>query len=186
MIRKALITIGASVALVAGVATPALAQGNPVTASVSVAQSVTITGLSPTINLGSAVPGTTATATAAQSYSVSTNDPNGYVLSLGACYNSACNSVQPPPGANPGGAFTDPSGDFINNFGDLTVTETATAPQALTNWIGVSGVGPTPIQINQTSSASTDAYQETWALGIPASQPANTYSETFEYVVTAR
>lgn len=132
-----------------------------VTANATVNQAVTLTGLSGTITFPAANPGSTATASGAQAYTAATNDPSGYTLTVAAT----------------GSALVSAGGSIPNT--DLTVTETAAAPGSQTFGPGSGAI----LTLAQTGAPSSDDYAENWALDIPSTAAASTYSESFVYLV---
>jgi hypothetical protein len=133
-----------------------------VSATATVNQVVSLTGLSGTITFPATNPGSTATADAAEAYTTATNDPAGYTLTLTAG----------------GSALTAAGGASIPNT-NLTVTETGAYPGSQT-FGSASGAALT---LAHTAAPSTDSYSENWALAIPGSAVASTYSESFVYLV---
>jgi hypothetical protein len=125
-------------------------------------QAVTLTGLAGTITFPAANAGSTATATGAEAYTAATNDPAGYTLTV----------------APSGSALVSAGGGSIPNT-DLTVTETAAGPGSQTFGPGSGAI----LTLAQTSAASSDSYAENWALAIPGTAAASSYSESFVYLV---
>lgn len=138
-------------------ATPAFAGGSPVNVSASVSQTLTLSGITGSIDL-SGNPGETVTRTGAEQYTVSSNDTAGY-------------SVTVTPGST---ALMFASQNIPNSA--LSV-----------NTVGFSGSTALTVQ-NHTglSAANGDSYSDTWALAIPGSQPAGTYTETFTYLALGK
>jgi YVTN family beta-propeller protein len=132
-----------------------------VTANATVSEGVSLTGLSGTITFPPANPGTTATATRAEAYTAATNDTAGYTVTLAAS----------------GSGLVLASGGSIPNT-DLTVTETGASPVSQTFGAGSGSILTTA----QTHAPSSDNYTEDWALAIPATAAASTYSESFVYL----
>ena len=106
--------------------------------------------------------GSTATATGAEAYTAATNDPAGYTLTVAAS----------------GTGLVSAGGGSIPNA-DLTVTETAAGPGSQTFGPGSGAI----LTLAQTSAASSDSYAENWALAIPGTAAASSYSESFVYLV---
>lgn len=77
--RKLVITGIAAVSAfgIIGLASPAFASGQPVRATVTVATTLTLTGINPNIPFGTVIPGTTSTVTNAESPHVVTNSARG-------------------------------------------------------------------------------------------------------------
>lgn len=156
-----------SLAAVAGVSTTSWAD-SPVTATATVAQATSLTGVNPVVTFPSTVPGGTATVTGAETYTVSTNDNSGYSLSVLA--DGTCSANR---------SFCDGAGDKIPLHGDFTITETGAHPGAVD--LGGTGAGSTGDIAQTTGMAAGDNYSENWALTIPSGQPAGNYTETFTY-----
>jgi hypothetical protein len=147
--------------LLAG-AVPALATTSPpVTVNATVTTSVTITGLSPTITIPTAAAGTTSTAHAAESYSVSTNSAGGFTLQI-----------------QPGSTALASGGSATIANSNLSVIENGPGAIGTTKTFN----GSNPLMIDITASAGSQGYSEDWSLAIPGSASATSYSETFTYV----
>lgn len=143
----------------------ALADSSPVTASVAVPSTVTLTGVSPSITFPETPNGSTANATGAESYVVETNDSAGYTLTLGS------------------GAKQFASGpNSIPDQGNLQIMETGFHPGQATLLQLVVG---NPVTLNQTNAPATgDHYTEDWSLAIPSGQASGNYSQAFTYTAT--
>jgi hypothetical protein len=152
------ILVAAGVASVSLAAAPAMASGQPVTAQATVTQSITISGLSPSITFPAAAPGSPVTVTGAENYTVSANDAHGYTLTI----------------TPSGSALADGSGDQIANS-NVFVTETTGPGSGQFS-------GPAPLQVGHTTAPSSDSYSENWGLTVPGGQAAGNYSETFTYL----
>jgi hypothetical protein len=146
--------------LTAGLATAALADTGPVQVSGTVNQSVTLSGLSPSITFPAANPGQTATATGAESYSVLSNDPSGYLLTV-------------TPGGN---SMQDSAADQAPN-NEISVAETSGSGTSFNFQNSATET------IDTTHSAAAKTYTENWAWAIPGNQPAGSYHESFNYSV---
>jgi hypothetical protein len=163
--RTLKIVIAAIIAIVATglLAAPAFAASNPpvtINVSATVSSAATISGLTD-VNFGTVAAGTTATQTGAESFTVSSNDANGYQL------NTLAGSA----------SF---SGPGTINDSNWTVTETGFN----------SGFSYNPsagqATIGTTSAASVDHYTENWSLAIPPTAPAGTYTNTLSYILTPK
>jgi hypothetical protein len=142
---------------------PALAAGSPVTVNATVAQTLTISGLTSTISFGTVTPGTPATVTGAESYTVSSNDPAGYSLTL----------------TPPSGGITDTSSDVIPNS-DIYLMESVNG--AAKNKLTF--VASNPLTLYSKTTSGGDTFAEDWTLTAPAVTPAGTYSGVFTYTAT--
>jgi len=169
MLRNVVIAVLSAAALTVAMAAPALAQGptqsNTITVTAPVNESITMSGQA-SFSFPATVPGGSQTVTAAEAYTVSTNDLLGYTLNLNT---GSSQMVAIPATATP-----------IPNTA-LSVTETATAPQT----IHLTSGGFT---INKTSAPTTgsgDAYSENWTLAVPAGTLAGNYTESFTYIAFA-
>lgn len=162
-----LTAIAASGVLAAGtlaLAGPALADSAPTTASVTVPTSVTLSGVAASIHFPDTPAGGTATAAHAQTYSVSSNDPAGYTLTLN------------PASVN----FADPSNSASIPNSSLSIAENSAGHS-----VPGSAWSAGQVMINHTTSAGeASGYDETWSLDIPSAAPAATYSENFTYTAT--
>ena len=158
-VRRFAAVAAVTAALSGGMATAAFASSTPVQVSGTVNQSVTLSGLTSSISFPAANPDTTATASGAESYNVSSNDPNGYTLSI-------------TPGAF---AMQDSASDQAPN-NQISVTETGGT--------GTSGTfqSSSPLTVDTTHSAASKNYAEDWNWAIPGNQPAGSYHESFSYL----
>ena len=168
MFRKALITAAAALAAAAIPAAPALASGpnsggSAVGASVTVNESISINGLTGTVQFPATNPGGTASVQSAENYTVTTNDPLGYTLAISA---------------GTGNAFTDGGSATIPNA-NLSIGENSG------NGTPVGSFSAATETLDTKTAPGTFSYAENWALAIPAAQPAGAYSETFTYLATA-
>jgi len=136
---------------------PALADnpGGNVAASVTVGSSLTLTGLSPTVNWGTVAAGASATQTNAEVFDVSTNLVNGYNVEispnsggLGAIGDTAITIIQPS------GSFAPGTYPFIENGVPITVGTDR---------------GPT----------ADDHYIENWQVDVPATAAPGTYTGNY-------
>jgi hypothetical protein len=141
-------------------ATPAFASGSPVAVTATVNQTISMTGPPATLNLAGD-PGTTASGNVA--YTITTNDPNGYHVSVtpggtflqGPGSNSIPNSAM---GYVPNGG----SQIQFNNGGTLSVNA----------------------KLAQSAGAG-DPYTDSFKLAIPGNTAAGAYTETFSYLAVA-
>ena len=119
MLRNFALAVLSAAALTVAMAAPALAQGpnqsNSITVTAPVSESITMSGQA-SFSFPATVPGGSQTVTAAEAYTVSTNDLLGYTLNLNT---GSSQMVTIPTNATP-----------IPNTA-LAVTETATAPQTI-------------------------------------------------------
>ena len=148
---------GAALAL--GLAGPALASGptqdgGTVVATVTVGQSITLSGLSTAVNWGTVAAGTSATQTGAENITVSTDDPHGYSLQispnsggLGALDDSAITIVQPAGSYAPG--------SYTLQNGVPTVLGTDNGP------------------------TNGDNYVQNWTVNVPADAPTGVQSGNY-------
>jgi hypothetical protein len=159
--RAALITAAAGLPVLA--AAPAWADGSPVTANATVTQSITISGLSPSINFPAAAPGSATVASGAENYQVSSNAPRGYALTI----------------TPSGSAMASGGGGSIGNS-NVGVAETSG------NGMSIAGFsGTDPQQVASTTGPSSDSYTENWRLNVPGGTAAGNYSEQFTYLALA-
>ena len=166
--------VAAAVAGLTGIAAaPALAAGPPpassgvsVNATVAAAESITLSGITSTITFPTVQAGSTSLASNAENYTVSIQGgltDDGYTL-----------QIEPAQGF-----LADGTGDQIANS-NITVTETGANPGTRTF------SGTTPLVIADTTTGpATDTYSENWALAVPASAGAGSYSEPMSYVAMA-
>jgi hypothetical protein len=77
MRKSALIIAGIATLGVIGASSPAFAAGTPVRATVTVATTLTLDGINPSVPFGTVIPGTTSTVTNAESPHVVTNTARG-------------------------------------------------------------------------------------------------------------
>jgi len=183
LLIAAMMVLGVLVGLVAAVpafATCAPGSGDAVNACAAVPQSITLTGLTADIDFGSVSPGTTGTVTGAEAYTASTNDSKGYDLTV-----TGSGPTLPCSVGMSGGGFCGTLGggsaDVLPNKNDLTITETASAAGTLLPGNAASS----GVTIQATTSASSNSYSEDWALSVPATQEADSYTETFTYKLQA-
>ena len=143
-------------------AAPAFADGNPVGvgAQAEVSQSIVISGLTTTVDFGQINPGSTATKTGAESFSVMSNDATGYTLTetaTKAAFTSA-------------GSATIPDSAW-------SITETGTGGHGT-----VTNPTTSPSTVFQAATPGTTSFTEDWSLNVPAAQQAGTYSNTLTYL----
>jgi hypothetical protein len=155
--------------------------GCRVLATVTVPSSVTLTGLSD-LSLGTVPAGSTVQAN--ESYTVATNNPAGYSLFLQADGGSAgqCNGGKPcflelnAPGTP----------HQFPTQGNVTVQETATAPQTVSQWNNAGNTGPQVTTLNHTTSPTAgDHYNETYSVTIPGTEYPAAYDSDYFYLATA-
>ena len=171
MLRNFALAVLSAAALTVAMAAPALAQGpnqsNSITVTAPVSESITMSGQA-SFSFPATVPGGSQTVTAAEAYTVSTNDLLGYTLNLNT---GSSQMAAIPATATP-----------IPNTA-LSVTETATAPQTL--HFTATGGGVTVNKTSAPTTGSGDAYSENWTLSVPAGTLAGNYTEGFTYVALA-
>ena len=156
---KTLIASGVILGSIAA-ASPAFASGNPVAITATVNQTISMTGPPASLALAGD-PGTTATGNVA--YSVTTNDPNGYNVTISP---SSSNLVK--------------GTDLIANSAMGYVPNGGTQVQFS---------GATPLTVNNkntVSAAGGDSYTDNFKLAIPGNAPAGAYAETFSYLAVAK
>jgi hypothetical protein len=162
---------GAVAALaLAGAAAPAVAGGPTGTGNVSVNSTVqpalylTLSGLSPAIDLGGRA-GSTSTVLGAETYVISTND-TGFILTITPSL----------------AGLEDTAGDVIPNS-DLSLLELTGVSGSPT--LSFTGANPLTVldQTGLPGPSFTDTVTENWSLAIPASAAPATYSEQFTYTV---
>ena len=156
---------GGIVALAGGPAfacTGTCSNGNTgVTASASVAESISLSGLTSTVSFGALTAGQASTVDPAETYSVTTNDPNGFSLSI-------------TPAST---AFSDGLAGTIPNS-DLDINENGAG------WYPFSGSNP--MVLDTETVAGTFNESEGWSLNAPNPLPeAGSYSEQFTYLALA-
>jgi hypothetical protein len=159
-IRRFAAITAVTAALTGGLATAAFASGSPVQVSGTVNQSVTLSGLTSSIAFPATNPGASNTATSAEAYSVTSNDPMGYQLTI-----------------TPGGfSMQDSAADNLPNNA-ISVAET-------TNGSGTGGgfQSNSALTVDTTNTSATKNYTENWSWTIPGNQPAGNYHEQFTYL----
>jgi hypothetical protein len=157
-IRRVILVAAAVTGVSLAAAAPAMAAGNPVTANATVTESITISGLSPSITFPPVGSGLSTTAVGAENYTVSANSAHGYTLTI-------------TPAAS---ALSDGAGHSIDNS-NVFVTETTGPGSGQFS-------GSAPLQVGHTTAPSSDSYSENWGLTVPGSAAAGSYSETFTYL----
>jgi hypothetical protein len=171
MFRNVVIAVLSAAALTVAMAAPALAQGpnqsNSITVTAPVSESITMSGQA-SFSFPATVPGGSQTVTAAEAYTVSTNDLLGYTLNLNT---GSSQMAAIPATATP-----------IPNTA-LSVTETATAPQTL--HFTATGGGVTVNKTSAPTTGSGDAYSENWTLSVPAGTLSGNYTQGFTYIAFA-
>ena len=161
--RRLIVRISLIVAAVCGLgaaaAVPAMAASSPVTASVQVSQSITLTLDESSFSI-SGLAGTTATAAAPVVYHIVTGDPSGYTVT-----------------DTPSGDLADGHGHTIP-FSDMAVNNGLMIPMNET--------GPTTVL---TSTVATPPGGQTitdmWQVAIPASAATGTFTTTVTYTAIA-
>lgn len=136
-----------------------------VSVSATVGEYITLTGLSPTINFGQLVAGQPSTVNAAETYTIGTNDPSGYSVTL-------------TPG---GSALTNGgSGTIPNSALSIVETEGVAVPGEVIHLSGASVI------TLDSEGVMADTYQENWTLQAPSPLPAaGSYGESFTYTALA-
>jgi hypothetical protein len=130
--------------------------------SASVTQSITLTGITTSVTFPAATPGNTATVTAAEAYTIATNDALGYTLTATA---GATSFTQAAPAT---GTIPDTAWTIAEKNTAPTVTFSPTA---------------TGVQVNKTAAPATgDLYSENWSLAIPAAAAPGAYTNTLTYL----
>jgi hypothetical protein len=169
---KRLIIILAMVAGAGGgllAAAPAMAActpgtGDTVNACASVSNQLTLTGLTNAIDFGNVLIGPN-TVTGAENYSVITNNPSGYTLTI--------------TGSDHGLCTADEDTCVPNN--NITVDETGYNAGDYT----FPAAEETPLQVGSDVGGGTDSYSENWVLNLPVTTPPGDFSEAFTYAVVA-
>ena len=138
------------------------APGNTaVTANASVAEYITLSGLTATVDFGTLTAGQASTVDPAEQETVATNDPSGFSLSI-------------TPAST---AFSDGLAGTIPNS-DLDINENGAG------WFPFSGSNPMTLATETTSG--TYPFSEGWSLNAPNPLPeAGSYSEQFTYLALA-
>lgn len=138
-----------------------------VSATASIGETITLSGLSPNINFGQLAAGTPSIATGAENETVSTNDPGGYSLTV-------------TPGAN--GLYNGATANIPNSAVTITETQGVATPGVAQAFSGAN-----PLTVDTEGGAITDTYKETWTLNAPATLPAmpGNYTESFSYLALA-
>ena len=147
-------------ALLIATAGPAMASDNPVNVSAEVSNTITLSGLSPSIDFGQILPGTPVNKPGAEVYTVATNDPAGYSLVL----------------SFPANGLTSGANSIPLSALNMQEAGAGHSPNVLTG---------TSFTLNNTSAPSSDNYTENWMLTPPASLAAGNYSGAFTYTLTA-
>lgn len=172
-IRAALIVASLTLGGLGIAAAPAMActgtcsNGNTgVTATANVGETISLTGLSPSVSFGTLTAGQQAVALNAEAETVSTNDPAGYTLSV-----------------IPGAAALLNGGSSIPNSDLQIMMNSGVASPGTTFTFS----GSNPLQTDSETGAITDTYSETWKLNAPNPLPsaAGNYSESFTYLALA-
>jgi hypothetical protein len=167
--------VGAMFAAVPAFATCAPGTGDAVNACADVGETLTLSGLSNAVDFGTVTPTVTDTVTGAEAYSVSSNDPNGYALSV-------------TPATDPCGGEGFYSGDAhcLPLYGHMAITETGTSGTSIgvDDWPSTN-VNDGPQAIDTQTASGTFSYSEDWALTVPATEDAGEYNESFVYAVQA-
>jgi hypothetical protein len=172
--RRILITLAAAVALGGIAAAPALAAPPPQSSSVTVnattttAETISLTGVSATVNFPTIQVGSTGTATGAEQYTVATAGPGtGFTLTITPADSKLIGC---------GG----PGCTIPNN--DLSITE-----NSLSTTVNFSGTAATPQTIDTTSTnPSSVSFNEDWHLAVPpGTQTGSTFMEGFTYLAMA-
>ena len=141
-------------------ATPAFASGAPVAITATVNQTISMTGPPATLALAGD-PGTTSSGNVA--YSVTTNDPNGYNVTV------------------------TPSGGFLQGPGSNSIPNSAMG-YTPNGGSQVQFSNATPLTVNNKLAASAgggDSYTDSFKLAIPGNAAAGAYAETFSYLAVA-
>jgi hypothetical protein len=143
------------------------------TATVTVQESLGVSGFPTTVPFGAASPGTTVTATMS-AYLISSNDPAGYSV-----------SVTPMPDADiSSGSNVMLFGSKISNsISDSALSVNGTAFSAANDAQHGTGI---PITVHTSSVPSVgagDSYTDVWALNVPPSAPVDSYSQIFDYTL---
>jgi hypothetical protein len=148
----------------------------PVTATASVGETISLTGLTSTISFGSLTAGQTSYASAdpAEMYTVTTNDPNGMSLSLtpSAAYlsNGGSGAANEITNGNGSGSGT---GIYVQELG-----QNANAAKQFN--------GASAMAVDNETSSGTWNYSEEWSLVAPPTLPnGGTYTESFTYLALA-
>lgn len=149
--------------IVIGIASPALASDNPVTANATVNESLTVSGFSPTINFPPGNDGDTVTATNAEQYTVVTNSLNGVTINLETLTGQMADNMEAIPNSDLS----------IDEIGDSATQKHI----VLTNL----NAPNTIIPLYASDTAGTTNFKENWNLSIPANEPASDYHESFDY-----
>ena len=172
IIRIAVVTAVACTGVALGIpaafaCTGTCSNGNTgVTASASVGEYITLTGLSPAINFGTLTAGVTSTVTGAEQETVATNDPAGYSLSV-------------LPGST--GLMNGPATIGNSNI-QIQETQGVAVPSTKYTFSGAN-----PLVVDTEGAAISDTYNETWFLNAPSplTSAAGSYSEGFTYLALA-
>jgi len=146
---------------------------NTITATVTVPTTETLTLSTTTLNFGTVPDGTSASAT--EGFTVSGNDPNGFDLAINA------GDVGTPwmQGSEGGGAA-----DQIPNS-DITVNDSITGLTPAFSPTSINDLCQAVTQCTPDGPISPDATgTDTWTIHMPGSQMGDTYSETFDYILT--
>lgn len=169
-VRKLIIALAAAIGIGGAIfaAVPAMAActpgtGDAVNECASVSSELTLTGLTSAIDFGNVQIGQTNAVTGAEAYSVTTNNPDGYTLTI-------------TPADD--GLETADQNALIPNT-DISVIETDTNPGTYTF------SSTNTVQVGADSNPGTDSYAENWSVKVPASQAPGDYSQTFTYAVVA-
>jgi hypothetical protein len=160
----------------------------------SIGSTITVSSSGP-VNINVAPTSGAVTSSASDTVSVSTNDADGYVLSLET--NSAnrnltngSDTITPSAGtlAAPVTLATNTWGYRVNGVGGFTgtaTTETNVASSAY-NWAGVKANGSADTIKTTSAPASNDQTQVWYAMSANTSKPSGTYTNTVLYTAVAR
>lgn len=137
------------------------ADTNPsVAVGADVPQSVSITGVTGSVNFANAVAGQTDTISGAEQYTVSSNSPGGYVLRVSSGSNVFAGS----------GSANIPNTDW-------TIRETGTAAGKTVS------PSTTQVVIDASGAPGSGTYSEDWSLAVPPNQMPGSYTGSLAYFV---
>jgi len=189
---------GSTIAVAALVALPLAGTASAATSTSvingSIGSTITVSSSGP-VSINVAPTSGAVASSASDTVSVSTNDADGYVLSLET--NSAnrnltngANSITPSAGtlAAPATLATNTWGYRVDNAGGFTGTTTAETNIASSafNWAGVKANGSADTIKTTSAPASNDQTRVWYAMSADTSKPSGTYTNTVLYTAVTQ
>ncbi len=198
MNKKITYIAGSTVLAAAIVALPIAATSYAATSTSTingtVNSTITVNSSGP-VEINTAPTSTAVTSSARDTVNVSTNDPDGYSLTLATTtadrtLSNGTDTIQPSSGdiATPTTLTANHWGfrvDGLSGFSGTTTAETNVSTSSF-NWAGVPAAGG-DVTIKQTNDVASGDSTDVWyAMSVDTSMPSGTYSNTVVYTATAR